>query len=612
MDISTFLKRYPPFDVLDVEGLEGVVRHTQIEFFPEGAIVLTQAGEPAHFFYIVRTGAVELIDEGRVIDLLGEGEVFGHSSLLSGMGPTFTVRAHEDTLCYLIDQDVATGILKTTSGLAFLSSSLRRRMVRALEGQEPEDVDPKRATVRTMISRPPITCTPVATVREAAEIMAGQRVSSLLVPRGDGWGIITDRDLRTRVLAVGRSPDTIVGEVMSYPAVTVGADTTLAEVILLMLERSVHHLPVIDEDGKVLGVVTDTDLMGLEQNTPFALKSAIERARDEESVVVAGRELPNTVVSLVDANVDPIDVGHVVAVTIDAMTRKLLELGVGRLGDPPAPWAWLSLGSEARQEQALLTDQDHALAYEPKELPIDIVDPYFEKLAERVTSGLEAAGIPRCRAGVTAASREWRRPVAEWVFQFRSWMDDPGRLGSAFTGIAFDYRQIAGPLDVQSTLDELIRSAPRNQVFLRHLARATVDLRPPTGFFRDLVVEAKGTNAGKLDVKHGGITLITNLARTYSVGAGSAENRTPRRLREAAVSGRIDEETRAGLEEAFSLLWQIRLEHQCALVREGQPPDDFVDPKSLGPLTRQGVKEAFRLIDKAQRALASELGLKGR
>jgi len=147
---------------------------------------------------------------------------------------------------------------------------------------------------------------------------------------------------------------------------------------------------------------------------------------------------------------------------------------------------------------------------------------------------------------------------------------------------------------------------------MRHLAHATVDLRPPTGFLRDLVVEARGDHAGTLDVKHGGITLITNLARTYAVGSGFTENRTLRRLRDAAASGRIDRETRAGLEEAFRLLWQIRLEHQVAQVKDGREPDDFVDPRSLGPLTRQGLREAFRLIDKAQRALAAELGLRGR
>ncbi|MGQ0669527.1 MAG: DUF294 nucleotidyltransferase-like domain-containing protein [Actinomycetota bacterium] len=612
MDIPTFLSKYPPFDVLKPERLELVARGLQIEFFPAGTVILQQAGEPSKFLYVVRTGAVELLDEDRVLDLLGDGEVFGHFSLLSGLGPAFSVRAHEDTICYLIEPAMAEEVLGTHTGLAFLSATLRRREVRAVEGELEQRKDPRHATVDSLIKRPPVTCTPTATVREAAEIMASQRVSSLLLPRGDGFGIVTDRDLRSRVLARGRSPDTIIGEVMSYPAITVPSDTLIAEIVLLMLERGVHHLPVTGEDGRVIGVVTDTDLLGLEQETPFKLKSSIERAPNEEALIATGRELPEAVCTLVEAGLDPVDIGHVVAVTIDTLTRRLIELAIADLGEPPAPWAWLSLGSEARAEQALLTDQDHALAYEPRELPIDAVDPYFEKVGERVTAGLEAVGIPRCRAGVIAANREWRRPVAEWIFRFKTWMSDPSREGRAFVGIAFDYRSVAGPLPIEQTLDEIIRSAPSNPMFVRRLAMAAVESRPPTGFIRDVVVDSKGRSTGALDVKHGGITLVTNLARAYAIGSGFTENRTLRRLREVALAGVIDEETRAGLDEAFRLLWQMRLEHQCSLVRQGLPPDDLIDPKALGPLTRQGVKEAFRVIDRAQSGLASKLGLRTR
>ncbi len=610
MDIPSFLRMYPPFEELEEERLSNVVRHTHIEFFPAGQVILQQSGEPARFLYVVRTGAVELIDEDQVVDQLGEGEVFGHPSMLSGLGPSFTVRAHEDALCYLIDQETAEEIMKTQPGLAFLSASLRRRMIRAVEGIDPEKVDPWKTPVRALIRRPPISAPPTFTVREAAELMTRQKVSSLLVQRPAGWGIVTDRDLRSRILALGRSPDTIIGEILSFPAFTVDAATIVAEVIALMLELGVHHIPVVDEDGQIIGVVTHTDLMALEQKTPFLLKSAIERAPDELTAVEAALGLGKTVCSLVEANVDPIDIGHVVAVAIDSLTKRLVELGIRRFGDPPCKWAWLALGSEARREQALLTDQDNALAYDPGEAAADAVDPYFEKLANHVNVHLEQAGIPRCRAGVIAANREWRGSVAEWAFRFKRWMTDPGRVGSAFTGIAFDYRSVAGPLDVEQALDELIRTAPREPQFLRHLGRGAVESKPPTGFLKDAVVEAKGKSAGTLDVKHGGITLITNLARVYAVSAGFTENRTVSRLREAVTVGHIEEETRQGLEESFRLMWQIRLEHQTRQVRGGLPPDDLVDPRALGPLTRQGLKEAFRMIERAQDALATELGLR--
>ena len=204
-----------------------------------------------------------------------------------------------------------------------------------------------------------------------------------------------------------------------------------------------------------------------------------------------------------------------------------------------------------------------------------------------------------------------RRSVAGWMAQFQSWMSDPGTEGSVLSSIAFDYRRIAGPLDIETPLDELIHSIPgRYPEFLRHLARRALDHRPPTGFFRNLVVESRGEHAGRLDVKHGGIMIVTSLARAWALREGRTEKRTLDRLRGAVASGQIDEETRDALEEAFRLLWQVRLEHQTAMVRAGHPPDDFVDPAVLGPITRRGLKEAFRIIGREQRGLAGDLGVR--
>ena len=165
---------------------------------------------------------------------------------------------------------------------------------------------------------------------------------------------------------------------------------------------------------------------------------------------------------------------------------------------------------------------------------------------------------------------------------------------------------------MEPALDAVIRTAASRPQFLRHLSRRALDLRPPTGFFRDLVVEAKGDHAGTLDIKHGGITLVGNLARASCIGAGIIERQTLRRLRAAASAGVMDEESARSLEDAFRLLWHVRLEHQARCVREDRPPDDFVDPKELGPVARQGLKESFRIIARQQRALSTEFGIEMR
>jgi CBS domain-containing protein len=610
VDIPTFVRMYPPFDELRDERIDELVAHLHVEFHPAGEVILQQGGEPARFLYMVRTGAVELIDDEQVLDLLTEGEVFGHPSLLSDMGPTLTCRAHEDTIVYLIDKEQAEAILGTHSGLAFLSSSLRRRVIRALDGLNPEEFDPWQTPVERLVRRSPVTAPLSLSIKEAAELMTRERVSSLLLEHGSGFAILTDRDLRSRVLAEGRSPDTNVSEVMSSPLITVPAGTMAAEVNAIMLERGVHHIPVIDEAGTVLGLVTDTDLMGLEHKTPFWLKVDIERAATPDDVVEAGRRLPDAVCTLVEANVDPLDVSRVIAIIVDTLTRRCLELAVREYGDPPCPWAWLAFGSEARQEQALLTDQDNGLVIDPGDVPMDLVDPYFERLATFVNLRLEEAGIPRCKAGVIASNPAWRHSPSDWEIRFRRWVTESSWISGALTAISFDYRSVAGPLEVQPAFDELIRTASKDEGFVRRLGRSALKDRPPTGFHKDSVIQAKDRTSGALDLKEGGITLVTNLARVYSIRSGLSENRTLRRLHEVAELGGLGQSTRLGLEEAFRLLWQTRLEHQVRNVRQGSAPDDLVELRSLGPLARQGLKDAFRMIDVAQAGLARELGIR--
>jgi CBS domain-containing protein len=609
MDIPGFLSRHPPFDDLSEQELADVVRATRIEFFTPGQMILVQGGEPSRFLYVVRTGSVEVLDGDHVVDLHQEGEVFGYVSLLTGEQPALTVRAHEETICYLIEPEVAERLLATRRGVSFMSRIVRRRELRVLEtaGITTATVDPWALPVRGLKIREPVTIDATASIRDAAELMTTERVTSLLVPADDGWGIVTDRDLRSRVLAEGRGTDSPITEVATSPILSLPAAATVGEVLSLMLERGIHHVPVTDATGRVSHIVTDTDLMALDRRSAFQLRRDVERSETPQAAIRAASAAPTMIADLVEASVDPLEIGHVAAVTNDTLTRRLIELGVEKFGEPPCAWAWLALGSEARHEQGIATDQDNALAYEDDP---DKVDAYFEQLATFVNDGLAEAGIPRCRAGVIAANRAWRGPVEEWQEAFRNWVLSPGREGSAFTGIAFDYRPIVGTLEIREALDPIIRWSGTQGGFLRHLSRRAVDQRPPKGFLKDAVVEARGTSATTMDVKHGGITPITNLARAYALRSGVIENRTIQRIRGVVAAERMSEEMGHGLEEAFRLLWQIRLEHQARRVRAGAPADDEVDPRDLGPLTRQALKEAFRLIDRTQDTLALELGLR--
>jgi CBS domain-containing protein len=614
--VTGFLRRFPPFDVLTDAALDRIASSVEIEYFLAGSVILLHGERPSEHMYVVRKGAVELVDRGRSFDVLTAGEAFGHPSLLSGLPVTADVRALEDTICYLIDAESAEEVFSSAGGLRFLSLSLLRRRERVVETVQMSAELPQ--LVAALIDRPPIVCTPELSIRDAVERMASARISALLVVAGhEALGIVTDRDIRSRVVAGGIALDSPIRTVMSSPVITVPATMPADEVLMVMLEHGIHHLPVVDGDRSVVGVVTDTDVLGLERMRAFQLRSAIDKAGTRRDVVDEARRLPELLVDLELGDMDPVHIGRVVSITLDSLTRRLLRFAMDDLGDAPTAWAWLALGSQARREQALVTDQDHALAFDAGDdsdpLPDDEVsriDAYFRELAVSVTDGLEAAGIPRCPGGVMAERDLWRLPSRTWATQFPAAIRDPGPGGRVFTNIALDYRRIAGSLDIEPTLDAAIQGVPATPVVARRIASSAVSLRPPTGFFGDLVLDGRGDDANTFDVKNGGIIPVTNLARAYSVCRGQILNGTIERLRGVTSRGLLDAEHADALEDAFRLLWRIRLRHQAEAIVGGTEPDDRVDPRSLTPVTRSALKQAFREITHAQRRLMNEVGIR--
>jgi CBS domain-containing protein len=604
-----FLRQHHPFSELTSEQLEQVRRSLQIVHLPAGEAILEEGGEPAETVGVIRKGELELVTGDVVVDLLEPGDVFGLTSVMADLPPSMTVRAVEDTLCYLIPAEVARTVLASPAASASVWAIARQR-VRAADAaaRTVQGADPRFARIGTLVRRRPVTIEASASIADAAAVMRDERVSSLLIEGRDGLAIVTDRDLRTRVIAERSSIDRPVIEVATSPVQVAPADTLAGEAMLRMLEFDIHHLPVA-EHGVVVGVLTDTDLMDLDRGSPFAIRSAIARARTLHEVEFAARGFPVVVAGMVEAGADPMDASRVISLIADSATTRLLTLAARELGDAPCPFSWLTLGSAARHERSMHSDQDHALALGDGFVP-DEHDAYFAELAERVTAGLEAIGFPRCHGDAMAVHRAMRRPVQEWATRFRTWTAQPDADALILSSIGFDFRAVAGTLDAEGPLDDAVADARANEGFLRLLGRVALREEPPTGFLRGLVVQAKGEHAGQLDLKHGGITIVTSIARARGIAAGTAVKDTLGRLRAAVEAGTLSERSGEDLAEAFRFLIDLRLRHQVAQVRRGEPAEDFVDPKQLGAIERAGLREAFRSIRAEQHVLALELDLR--
>ncbi len=604
-DVAEFLGARPPFDALTPEELDRVASAAEVEFVPAGATLVEQGGAPVEHLWLVRTGALDVVHDGRVLDELGPGELFGQASMLSGLPARFSVVAAEDTLGYRIPADVARPVLAQPAGLRFVARSLLADPVPRRYEVEPV-VDAAHRPVADLLRSAPVVCAPGTTVGEAARRMteAGVTAAVVAVP-GGALGIVTDRDMRARVLAVDRSADTPVAEVMTFPAHTVAGDRMSGEVLLDMLERGIRHLPVLRADGRVLGVLEDADLLAAAPRSSFHLRAAIARARTVRDLVTAAGGLRPALLALHDARVAAVDIAGIHSVVADALTRRLVQLTVAESGEPAVPFTWLALGSLARREAVPSSDVDSALVWYG--VADDQQRAELRATAVAVVAGLAECGFPADTQGATAASPLFMRSYTGWREAASGWLADPTQSKAlVLVSLVVDGRPVWG-IRTGSALPELFRDARRHPEFLTLLAHFALGHRPPTGFFRDFVVEHGGAHAGRLDLKTGGLQPIVDLARWAGMAAGVTSASTPARLRAAADAGVLPEADARTLGEAFDLVLELRVDHQVAQLRAGERPDDHLAPAELDPVTRGALREAFRAVTAVQRRVQGRL-----
>jgi len=606
-EVTRFLREHPPFDALDAAEVDRVAAAAEVEFHRGGSTIFYQGAEPVEHLRIVRTGAVEIVFDGRVLDLLGEGELFGHASMLSGLPTGFEARAGEDTICYRISADVAQEPLSRPAGLRFVARSLLdlRYEGGGAVATEP-GVDPPLQPVGSLLRAAAVVCPPDTSIRDAARMMTEAHGTSVVVDLGDGsLGIVTDRDLRTRIVANGLGGDTPVSAVMSAPAYTCPADRLGGDVLLDMLDRGFRHFPVVTATGRILGVVEEIDLVAAQTRSSFYLRRRIARAQTVDELIDAARELRPTTLAMHDAHVGASNVSAVYSVVVDALTRRMLELTVAEAPAVGVDFAWLALGSQARREAVPSSDVDSAIVWFG---PDDVgVKSQLHAIASTVVSRLEACGLHADEHGATASDPRFVRSLDSWKRAVRSWINDPTQdKALVLASVLVDSRPVWG-VHTGTPVADSLRVAPTNPALLRLLARFALSHRPPTGFFRGLVVEPSGEHRGRLDLKHGGVIPIVDLARWAGMAAGVTSASTPERLRAAAAGETLSESQAHTLEDAWTLITGLRVEHQVAQLRAGEQPDDYVNPATLSRLTRSYLREAFRAVATVQKHVAAEL-----
>jgi CBS domain-containing protein len=592
-DRVKFLRRVPPFRELPAEILGELAAALRERSVPAGEAILVEGGPPGQELFIVRKGVLELIHKDAYVAIVSAGEIVGHPTLLTGLAPEFTVRAREDSLLYCLPREAAMTLLSHPAGVTWMAANGRERLLQAA-GTMRALPDVRTLPVTSVTRSKPLFCDPSTTAQEAAKIMIAEKRSAILVrgPGGKGiQGIVTDVDLRNKVVVDGVSRHAPVTEIMSSPVHTIGAEVLAPEAGIAMMAAGVNHMPVLNAEGEVVGILSASSLMSLESRSPFALRREIMAARTTEDVVKAAADIPQLFLDLMTAHLDGPSVTRVLTVLHDSLTARFIELAMERLGEPPAAFAWLAFGSAARAELTMASDQDNGLAYEDTDDPR--VDEYFRDLARTVNAGLERCGLAPDPHGVLARRAEWRMSLSRWRAVFEDCLDGKDLDRMARASVSFDYRQVAGELYVDKVLTDVLRQVPEHKGFLGGLVKLGTRVRPPLSF--------RGRLEGSIDIKKNGLVPIQNLARYYAFASGITTAATLDRL--AAVRDVVGEsvESERVLREAFTGMLHLQLRHHANRMRNRRPLDNVIETWTLPPLTRASLQEALREVVNAQK-----------
>lgn len=591
MNPLDFVRTIPPFDQLTPNELSRVVQHLEEVTFEKDVVILQPEGEASHYLYLILAGAVRLEREQQTVMMLEEGDLFGFPSMLAGSSPALTVIADEPTQVYALPESIFRSLLDNTAFAEFFLSSLGKRLRQTTQVEVPFGGN-LLGMVGTLLHRPPVFVAESITVAEAARVMRESAISSVLV-ESEPPGIFTDRDLRSRVVAEELPYGTPIRQVMTPHLHTLPTHALVYHALLFMLEHNIHHLPLTQE-GKIAGLVSTRDLLRHQTNSPFYLLTQINRLDDLTDLSFYAPEVAKVVSSLRQGGLEVVQIGHIVSNLNDTLLARIIKLVEQELGTPPVPYAWIVFGSEGRMEQTLLTDQDNALIYEKK---VPGAEPYFKALAEQVGEALLRAGFPPCPGGYMA--KNWCRPLADWERLFEHWVISPEPQALLEASIFFDFRSVYGTLSLES-LEKLLLKGGKNDLFLGHLARATLQLRPPLGFFKRIREEN-----GHVDLKKGGIAPIVGLARLYALEAHSRARSTLERIQAAARQKTLSQDGADTLSETFRFLLGLRLRDQLTDLREGRRPDNRVRMREqLSSMERRHLKDAFIAISALQSSTA--------
>jgi CBS domain-containing protein len=626
--VAEFLKRFPPFSFLGKEDLTAVAQSVEIQYLEQGEILFRQGEAARPHFFILKEGQIQLLENSsngeQIREVCDEGDVFGVLALLGKRPYLLTAKVIENSLIYAIPVSAFEKILEENSRVAlFFAAGFAAGQVVVRQdlsqGQKARGELKKESGDHSLLifsdqsavnfSEKVLNCSPETSIQTAAKQMAEAQVSSIVVSddRRFPVGILTDKDLRSRVLAIGISPQNPVSEVMTNPVITRKKQDGFSNLYLTMIRHRLHHL-VLTEDGtdqsSVCGIISDHDVFLSMGNSPAVLIHGLMNTLEVSEMRKIRDRAEQMLGYYLENEVSMEFMASVMTEINDVIIRQAIEIAESQLKAQypemnSTQFCFLSMGSEGREEQLLRTDLDNAILYEDMAEGLQSkAAEYFLKLGEGVVEVLLACGFDPCPGKIMASNPEWVQPLSVWKKYFSEWILHPSPEALMKVSIFFDFRSVAGSNTLAAKLsDHIYQEIGKKQIFLNFLAQNAMKNPPPLGFFRDFVVEKSGENRDQFDIKLRAMLPLTDLARLLVLSHQIVGiNNTFQRFEKLAELESSNSELYSQAGKAYEILIRMRALEGLQNKNNGR----YINPKSLGKLQRQLLKNAFAPISELQ------------
>lgn len=627
--IADFLKEYSPFNHLSFEELSEIATNIRVVNLEKNKI-LFQVNDLLHdSFYVVASGTINLSviadAEETLLNKCFAGDIFGLRPFFAKNNYMMTAKAREESIVYAIPISTFRPFVANNSEvLNFLLESF------AVNTRNPKD---KENLIGKLISdnvfysdqqsemqyfqslaynTAPLKTTGTAIVKDVAQLMTESLKNNIVVCDNNiPLGIITDTDMRSKI-ATGRYPVTVsVDKIMSSPVITVVENVSLAEAQLLMLKHNVTHL-CVTQDGTdksdVKGIISEHDLIVAQANNPGVLIKEIKRCQSPKELKQIRERLTDLIQTSISKNIPLSHVFNIASEINLAIIKRSVELSILDLGSPPARFAWLSIGSQGRKEQLLLTDQDSILIFE--DVAADKyreVKDYFLKLGKKTTATLEKIGYELCPNGHMGSNMLWCKSLTDWIKQYDSWMNTPGENSNDLSSIFFDYEITFGEQKIEDAIGNVVfKNAKNNTLFFDFLGNDALRKNSPLTFFKKFNVEEEGPNKDKFDIKTRALMPLIDGARLFTLNFDiRGINNTFQRFKQLSIIDPKHAEIYLNCAEAFLTLSKFR-------TLEGLKNDDsgqFINLEELSKIDREKLKNALLPMRELEELIKSKFQL---